>query len=117
MLTGSSPRPVYLWVKDGKAELKDASHLTGKTTGEAEKFIREELGDERICVAQTGPAGENLVRHACILNNSKHANGRTDMGAVMGSKNLRGIAVRETGDVPVYDQEKIKEIIKWFVAN
>jgi aldehyde:ferredoxin oxidoreductase len=94
VFTGKSPKPVYLWVHDGEAELRDASHLWGKITGEVEKSIREELGDAKIEVAQIGPAGEKLARFAAIMNMCNRANGRTGMGAVMGSKNLKAVAVR-----------------------
>jgi len=94
IVQGSSDHPVYLWIQDGKAELRDARHLWGKTTGESQKIIQEELGDEAIRVAQTGIAGENMVRYACVLNDVRHAAGRTGMGAVMGSKKLRAIAIR-----------------------
>lgn len=94
IIKGKSPQPVYLWVQDGQYELRDASHLWGKITGEVEAMIREELGDDRIEVAQVGPAGEAGVRFAAIMNMSNRANGRTGMGAVMGSKNLKAIAVR-----------------------
>lgn len=117
IITGRAAKPVYLWVHNGEVELKDASHLTGKTTGEAEKIIRNDLGDKSIIFAQTGPAGENLVRYACIMNNVKHVNGRTGLGAVMGSKNLRGIAVRGTKEIAIADKEKIKSIAKWFTDN
>lgn len=117
VITGRAPRPVYLWIHDGEVEIRDASHLTGKVTGEVEKIIRQELGDDKIVVAQTGPAGEKLVRYACVLNNVKHANGRTGMGAVFGSKNLRGIAVRGTGRVPLNNKSRLMEITKWFGQN
>jgi len=94
VIQGKSPRPVYLWIHDGEAELRDASHLWGKITGEAETLIRQELGDDKIEVLQIGPAGEKLVRYAAIMNMSNRANGRTGMGAVMGSKNLKAVAVR-----------------------
>ncbi len=110
IVEGKSPKPVYRWIKDGKAEIRDASALRGKDTGEAERLIREELGDKRIRVAQCGPAGEKLVRYACVVNELKHANGRTGMGAVMGSKNLRAIAVRGTQKLTPADPEKMKEI-------
>jgi aldehyde:ferredoxin oxidoreductase len=117
VITGRSPKPVYLWVKDGKAEIRDASHLTGKMTGEAEELIRQELDDPRIIVAQTGPGGEKLVRYACVLNNLKHANGRTGMGAVFGSKNLRAVAVRGTQKTEAADEVAIKELAQWFAQN
>lgn len=91
---GKSPQPVYLWVQDGEYELRDASHLWGKITGEVEHALKEELGDNRIEIAQIGPAGEKEARFACIINMSNRANGRTGMGAVMGSKNLKAVVVR-----------------------
>ncbi|MGV8025255.1 MAG: aldehyde ferredoxin oxidoreductase family protein [Anaerolineaceae bacterium] len=94
IFTGRSPKPVYLWVDDGNYELKDASHLWGKTTGECEDQIKTDLGDDRIMVAQIGPAGERGVRYASIMFMCNHTVGRTGMGAVMGSKNLKAIVVR-----------------------
>jgi aldehyde:ferredoxin oxidoreductase len=112
IVEGASPRPVYLTIRDGQAELRDAAHLWGKDTGDVQRLIREELGDARVRVAQCGQAGENLVRYACVLNELKHANGRTGMGAVMGSKKLRAVAVRGTGKLPMADPERIREIAK-----
>jgi len=117
IIKGKSPKPVYLWIKDGECEIRDASHIWGKTTGEAEQIIRDELGDKRIRIAQTGPGGENLVRYACILNNVKHANGRTGLGAVMGSKNLRAVAVRGTQKLPLHDEEGVRNVTRWFAQN
>ncbi|GAB4425319.1 MAG: aldehyde ferredoxin oxidoreductase family protein [Anaerolineae bacterium] len=94
IIKGKAPHPVYLWVRDGEAELRDASHLWGKITGEVEFALQEELGDKNIEVAQVGPAGERGVRYAAIINMSNRANGRTGMGAVMGSKNLKAVVVR-----------------------
>ena len=68
---GRAPKPVYLWIKDGKAELRDAGHVWGKCTAEAQDAIREELDEPRARIAQIGPAGESLVRYACILNELK----------------------------------------------
>jgi aldehyde:ferredoxin oxidoreductase len=114
VFTGRSPHPVYLWVHDGEAELQDATHLWGKDlpTGETQARIQEELGDSKIEVAQVGPAGERLVRMACIMNMSNRAHGRTGMGAVMGSKNLKAIAVRGHGKVPVADQKAIARLAR-----
>lgn len=114
VVSGKAPKPSYLWIKDGEVEIRDAQSIWGKTTGEAQEIIRKELDDQKIVVAQTGPAGEKLVRYACVVNNLKHANGRTGMGAVFGSKNLRAIAVRGTQEVPVKDREKLMELVKWF---
>ena len=84
VIKGKAEKPVYLWIHDGQYELRDASHLWGKITGESEAAIREELGDEKIEVWQIGPAGEKGVRYAGIFSMSNRANGRTGMGAVMG---------------------------------
>jgi len=110
---GVSPTPVYLWINDGAVEFRDAAHLWGRITGEVEEAILEELGDPRIRVAQVGPAGENLVRFACIVNDLNEVAGRTGMGAVMGSKRLKAIAVRGKMPVKVADQKGLTGIAKW----
>jgi aldehyde:ferredoxin oxidoreductase len=117
VLKGRSERPVYLWLHDGEAELRPADHLWGKVTGEAEAEIRAELEDERIEIAQIGPAGENLVRYAAIMNMSNRANGRTGMGAVMGSKNLKAVAVRGKLRPELADRRAVIELAKWGAAN
>ena len=94
VIKGRSPEPVYLWIQDGEAEIRSAGHLWGRLTAEVEEAIRTELDDDKIRVLQNGPAGENLVRFAGITNDLRHFNGRNGMGAVMGSKNLRAVAVR-----------------------
>ncbi|MDJ0923990.1 MAG: aldehyde ferredoxin oxidoreductase family protein [Acidimicrobiia bacterium] len=94
VITGASPTPVYLWIKEGEAELRDATHLWGRTTRAVDEALAAELGDSRIQIAQVGPAGEKLVRFASIMNMASRAHGRTGMGAVMGSKKLKAIAVR-----------------------
>jgi len=114
IIEGKAEKPVYIYIKDGDVQIKDASHLWGRTTDQAQKLIREENGDDRIRIAQIGPAGENLVSYACIVNELKHANGRTGMGAVMGSKNLKAIAVRGTQKLQFKDKEKILDIARWF---
>jgi aldehyde:ferredoxin oxidoreductase len=112
VITGKSPKQVYLWVHDGQYELKDASHLRGKVTGEVQHAIRSELGDQRIRVAQIGPAGEKGVLFANITNELKHFNGRCRLGAVMGSKNLRAIAVRGKMKPEYANPDRIKELAK-----
>src|ERR1043166_5913687 len=94
VFTGRSREPVYLWLNDGKAELRPATHLWGKVTGEVDARIKEELGDQKVEIAQIGPAGENRVRFAAIMNMVNRANGRTGLGAVMGSKRLKAVVVR-----------------------
>lgn len=94
VIRGRSPKPVYLWINKGACELRDAGHLWGMTAKEVDAALAEELGDDRIQVAQVGPAGEKLVRFAAIINMANRAHGRTGMGAVMGSKLLKAIVVR-----------------------
>jgi aldehyde:ferredoxin oxidoreductase len=108
VLHGRAARPVYLWVHQGKAELRPAEHLWGKLTADAEAIIKQELGDDKIEIAEIGPAGEKLVRFAAIMNMANRAFGRTGMGAVMGSKNLKAIAVRGTKRPTAGDPEAIK---------
>jgi aldehyde:ferredoxin oxidoreductase len=117
IIRGKSKGPVYLYIKDGDAELRDASLFWGLDTGAAQDRIQEDLGDNRIRVALIGPAGEHLVRYACVLNNLKHANGRTGMGAVMGSKNLKAVAVRGTRKVSIADPICIHQINKALVGR
>ncbi len=95
IVEGRAERPVYIWVHDGEAEIRDASHLWGLPTKETQKAIRQELGDRLIRTALIGPAGENLVLISClIMDVAGHAASHSGLGAVMGSKNLKGIAVR-----------------------
>lgn len=94
VVKGKAPKPVYLWVNGDQVEIRTAEHLWGRMTAEVQESIRSELGDEKIRVLQIGPAGENLVRFAGLTNDLRHFNGRNGLGAVMGSKNLRAIAVR-----------------------
>ncbi len=121
VIKGASTAPVYLWIKGGKVEIKDATHLWGKDTGETQKIIRGELADDKIRIAQIGPAGENLVRFANIVNELKHFNGRNGLGAVMGSKKLKAIVVRGTKPIELYDKERVsqatKEITKRVMDN
>lgn len=112
IITGRSPTPVYLWVHDGEYELRDASAIWGKITGEAQDAIREELGDRRIRIAIIGPSGEKLVRFANVVNELKHFNGRGGIGAVMGSKNLKAIAVRGTLKPEWHNLQKILAMAK-----
>lgn len=112
VVKGASSTPVYLWIDDDKVELRDASHLWGKTDSyETEDAIQEELGDSKIKIAPIGPAGENLVRYAGVICNHGHGcAGRTGMGAVMGSKKLKAIAFRGTKQVPAAKPKKLKKL-------
>ena len=111
---GKAEKPVYVWIDDDSVQLLDASHLMGKSPADTEDTIREELGDYYIRVAAIGTAVEKLVRIACIINDKTRAAGRTGMGAVMGSKNLKAIAVRGTHDVTVAKPEEFMEYVKEF---
>jgi aldehyde:ferredoxin oxidoreductase len=91
---GKSPKPVYLSIIDGEANLHDAPHLMGKVTGEVDELVRQELGDPKVEIAQIGPAAEIGVRFSGIVNMSNRVNGRTGMGLVMASKNLKAVVVR-----------------------
>src|SRR4030067_3230712 len=93
IIEGKAEKPVYLWVHDDEASLRDAGHLWGKFTKDAQQAIRTELGDDKIRVAIIGPGGEKMVRFACIMNGLFDAAGRGGLGAVMGSKNLKAVAV------------------------
>ncbi len=117
IIKGRADKPVYLWIHDGEVEIRDASKLWGKTGKEVQEGIREELGDDRVRVALIGPAGEKLVRFTGIANDLKHMNARGGMGAVMGSKNLKAVAVRGTKKVEVKDPDTVKALVKFFAEN
>jgi aldehyde:ferredoxin oxidoreductase len=111
---GKAEKPVYVWIDDDAVQLLDASQLMGKSPGETEDAIKEELGDYYIRVASIGVAGEKLSRLACIINEKTRACGRTGLGAVMGSKNLKAIAVRGTRDITVAKPDEFMEYVKEF---
>ncbi|MEI7743443.1 MAG: aldehyde ferredoxin oxidoreductase family protein [Chloroflexota bacterium] len=94
VLTGRAPSPVWLWIKDGAVEIRDASALWGQDPPFVQDAIREATGEKLVRVLQIGRAGENQVPYAMLMNELRHYNGRTGMGAVMGSKNVRAIAVK-----------------------
>jgi len=112
VFTGQAAQPVYLWLHDGEAELRPAGHLWGKVTGDADRMLKDELGDPKVEIAQVGPAGENRVRFAAIMNMVNRANGRTGMGAVMGSKRLKAVVVRGTRPPKPAVADKFRELTK-----
>ena len=111
VLDGRANRPVYLFIDDDRIEVRDASHLWGRTVCETEDLVREEVGVPDARVACIGPAGENRVRFASIMNDKHRAAGRSGVGAVMGSKNLKAIVVRGTGGVSVADPAKFNKAL------
>lgn len=114
IIRGRSERPVYLWIRDGAAEIRDASHIWGLDNGATRDKILEELGDPRVRIASIGPAGERLVLFANVINELRHANGRTGMGAVLGAKGLKAIAVRGTrNSLSFAAPDRVKEIARW----
>jgi aldehyde:ferredoxin oxidoreductase len=102
ILEGRAPNPVYVWINDGDVEVRDAAHVWGKNTEETEDLLRAET-DPMARIAGIGPAGENLNRTACVINDKSRAAGRSGVGAAMGAKNCKAIAVRGTGAVQCAD--------------
>jgi aldehyde:ferredoxin oxidoreductase len=113
IVTGRAPKPVYLWITDGKAEIRDGSHLWGKVSGEVQDLLVAET-DTRARVLQCGIAGERGNLMANIVNELKHFNGRSGMGAVMGSKKLRAIVVRGHDKLEPKDRDGLQAVLKWF---
>jgi len=111
---GKAERPSYVWIDDDSVQVLDAANLMGKSPAATEDAIREELGDYYIRVAAIGVAGEKLSRIACIINDKTRAAGRTGLGAVMGSKNLKAVAVRGTRDITVEKLDEFMEYVKEF---
>lgn len=116
LITGKAEKPTYLFIDDDKIEFRSAEKLWGKRTGETQELIKEEDGDPNLCVSAIGPAGENLVRFACVITEYRAA-GRGGVGAVMGSKNLKAIAVRGSGTNDVADHERFKKWMDWYAVE
>lgn len=117
IVKGCSEIPVFIWIHESEVKIENGKILWGKDTAETTEIIREKYGDRRIRVACIGQAGENLVRYASVHNDLKHVNGRTGMGAVMGSKKLKAIAVRGRERITVNDPQTIREKARWFNEN
>lgn len=117
VIKGKSNKPVYIWIDDDNVSIKDASHIWGKTVDKAYDIIREELNDEDIRIAAIGPAGENNVRYANVVVDGYGANGRCGMGAVMGSKMLKAIAVRGTKDINIAEPETFAKLLDEYVDD
>jgi len=111
ILQGKARKPVYLWIDDDHIEIRDATHLWGKTVWETVDTIRQDLGDDEIHIVSIGPAGENIARGACIIQNKGRAFGRCGLGGIMGSKNLKAVAVRGSGFVEVADDSRFMKAV------
>ena len=110
VITGKAKALSYLWVDDDEVRVMPSPQLKGLGSLATEGAIKEELGDDAVKVASIGPAGENLVRFACLSSDWSRNAGRCGMGAVMGSKNLKAIVVRGAKDLPVYDLDTLRKI-------
>ena len=113
VVTGASPTPVYIYIKDDQVEIRDAAHLWGKEILETEEALKAAVGERLARVCEIGPAGENLVRMAGIVNDFKDIAGRNGLGAVMGSKKLKAIVVKGSKQLPLADAAKVKEVGRW----
>jgi len=117
VIKGQSAEPVYVSIVDDVVEFHTAGHIWGEETFETVERIRQELGDGKTRIAAIGPAGERLIRMASIVHDCNRLTGRTGMGAVMGSKKLKAVAVRGTGHAEAADKEQIKELARFVAHN
>ncbi len=118
---GQADEPVYLWINDDEIEIRTADHLWGKTTNETEDALRAEIDDpwlaKEIHIASIGPAGENLGKLACIMNDKYRAAGRSGVGAVMGSKNLKAVVVKGSKGIGKINREAFKTSVRAAMAK
>lgn len=117
IVEGRSIEPVYLWVHDEKAEIRAAPRIWGMEIKKSQETIREDLRDKSVKVAQIGPGGEKMVRYASVINDMNHVAGRCGMGAVMGSKNLKAIAIKGKKKVNVAKPKKLRKLAQWLADN
>jgi aldehyde:ferredoxin oxidoreductase len=113
VVEGKADQPVYLFISPGTVQVRDATHLWGQEPKLVQQAIRDELGDGQVRVAQIGRAGENQVRYASVVNDLRHFAGRTGMGAVMGSKNLKAVAVKGEGRLSMADPQRVQELARF----
>lgn len=111
IIEGKAEKPTYVWIKDGEVRFRNAKALWGMKTTDCQQVIKNELKDQNARIACIGPAGENLSKISCIINEMRAA-GRKGLGAVMGSKHLKAIAIRGTGSVKIASKEKLKSAMK-----
>ena len=117
VVQGKADHPVYLWINNGEVEIRDASHLWGQTVLQTQDAIEAELGEKRVRTASIGPAGENLAAISCIMTDLRSAAGRGGLGAVMGSKNLKCVAVKGKTAPQAAEPEKYRELARWMNTN
>jgi len=117
LVKGKADKPSYLFLKEGKAEIRDASHLWGKDSYQTQKTIKDELDDDSISIACIGTAGEKLIKYASIMNDNGRAAGRCGLGALMGSKNLKAVAASGNLRPELSNPEKVGELAKQAVAQ
>ena len=108
--SGAANQPVYVYINDGKVEIRDAKAVWGKDCTEAVHLLIQETGKPNLRAALIGPAGERQSLMACVINDRHRATGRGGCGAVMGSKNLKAVVVRGTGKVSVADSEALRKV-------
>jgi len=111
IITGKSEKPVYLWIHDGSAELRDAASLWGQSTYETERILQAELQDKRVKVVTIGPAGENLVRGSAVIADSGKAGGGSGVGCILGDKKLKAIAVSGRGSIRVANPDEFMRVV------
>ncbi len=117
IVEGRADRPVYLWMNNGKAEIRDAVFIWGMSTFAAQQAILADIGEQKARVVSVGPAAENLVRYACIASEARYFGGRSGLGAVMGSKNLKAIAVRGSGVPEIAEPERLKSLAREIIRD
>ncbi|MCK4471568.1 MAG: aldehyde ferredoxin oxidoreductase family protein, partial [Anaerolineae bacterium] len=117
IITGQAEKPVWLSIVEGRPELHDAADLWGCDSYVTQERVREALGEPKARVACIGPAGENLVKMAAVMNDHGRAAGRTGMGAVMGSKNLKAVGVRGSANIPLADPDGFKAVVREIIAG
>jgi aldehyde:ferredoxin oxidoreductase len=115
VIKGKAKHPVYIYIHNGEIEIRDAREIWGKTVTETQWAIRDDLGDQEVKCCVCGPAGENLVRFANVMSGIKNSGGRSGMGCVMGSKNLKGVAARGTMDIKIAHPKEALEYNKRFI--
>ena len=115
VIKGKAKHPVYIYIHNGEIEIRDARDIWGKSVTDAQWAIRDDLGDQEVKSCVCGPAGENLVRFANVMTGIKNSGGRSGMGCVMGSKNLKGVAVRGTMDIKIARPTEALEYNKRFI--